>query len=300
MVFMKPRNFTEMRARRSRVTRAVKTLQKRFRGRQIRKKFPRKSSIYNKKPSYNLRTEQKFLPCAKKDEVGPLAIQTLAKAYYCNILLGNTSPTSYSESSLIEGTRITQGDANNQRNGDKVYLTKTILSFNIDMLIQPNNSGESHPILEFRTIVYKAKFNFDSKELSNPFYQLLLDLRNHPQGPLTSGINGTDLMMQPVNHRNFIILKDIKYKMTPPSITEGGGSNGHFSSGFSAYYPSMKNFKFYLPHNKLTEYSDVSPHNPTNYNPQWGVITFARATNKETTANFWEWNCRGTTCFRDP
>ncbi len=289
--------------------RGMSALQRRFRAR-ARKSAPRYSTytrfvgpVYRpikRAPTFNLKTETKFLPLLKRDERTPLAIQGLAKVYYAGLVLGHVSPTNWDETTYLEGTRIGTGTASNARIGNKVWLDKTVLNFNIDMLIMPNNAGVAYPVLEFRTIVFKPKYNFDIKEIGNPYDSLFLDESGQQYGSAVGGINGTDIMMQPLNRRQFYVLKDMKYKLSSPSIAQGGGDNAHYSSGWSSKYPCMKNIRIVLPHRKTVEYSNIAPYNPIDYDPRWAVITYARSLNKDTNAVNWMWNSRGTTMFRDP
>lgn len=255
---------------------------------------------YKKRPTYNLTSEQKYLALSKKDNLLSHPIQTLAKCYYNCVGISHSTPTGWvREISNLEGIQMIRGTGLTQRIGDKVFLQRTVLSYNIDMDIMPNNAGEAYPICEFRTIVFKCKYNFDTKNISNPFESLFLNETNQKYGSNASGFNGSDAMMQPLNRRLFWVLKDYKYKLSVPAIAQGGGDNAHYSSGWSTKYPSMKNFKFYLPHNRMVQYSQTSG-NPTDYDPRWFVITYARSLTKETTASHWEVNTRGATLFKDP
>lgn len=275
----------------------ISTLQRKFRARRgnIKPRF----SNYRKKPTYNLTSEQKYLALQRKDHLSPVPIQTLAKCYYNCVGISHTTPSGWvREISNLEGIQIQKGTGIVNRIGDKVFLQKSIISYNIDMDVQPNNSGEAFPVLEFRTIVFKSKYNFDTKQIGNPFISLFLNETNQKHGSDDSGFNGTDAMMQPLNRRLFWILKDFRYKLSSPAITEGGGGTAHRSSGWSTKYPSMKNCKFYLPHKRTVQYSDSN--NPTDYDPRWFVITYARSITKDAAASNWEVNTRGCTMFKDP
>ena len=177
-----------------------------------------------------------------------------------------------------------------------VYLNKTVINIQIDT----NASGTSniqHPTMDYRLIVFKSKFEYLSGGTSDPSTKLFLNTVNQPIGHATSGVTGFDLCTQPLNRRQFIILKDSKFTLSRPAVAMAGSTNA-FTSGWSSKYPCSKKLTLTMPHKKRARYNE-STDQPSNYNPAWSFIVYSRSHGMDNTASAWEISIRGTTVYNN-
>jgi len=227
------------------------------------------------------------------DEFQPVPIQVGALAYMQMIRTGpNIANDPTSGLAGVDGFTTTQGvSGSGERTGNYIYLKKTHLTVEVEM-----NANDTVKVpCNFRTIVFKRRRN--ANLASNlPVFQKDLFLQNNGQtvGHSTSGLNGSDLILQPVNKKDYIVFSDKKYTMTPLAFHKDNANAGFFNSKYTSY----KKFVYNLPHFKKTHY-DNNTNNPDDYDCNWYVVTYAKPLGKDSTAIGWEVNCRGTTTFTD-
>lgn len=236
-------------------------------------------------------SETKYKKVTAKDEVAPSAIQAGALAHQVSFVLGGVPSVWGSDYTDIGGISIVQGAAESNRIGDYTYLKKTHLNLEIDM--KDPTGGVSNTTLpcEFRVVVFKARRQaMPAGTTRSPQNSLFLDEICNDFGHQTSGKNGTDLMVQPLNKRHFTIYKDMKFMLSNPL-------NPSLGSAYSGHYPCMKRITLNLPHYIKAHYEDSNL--PTNYDYHFGVAIYARSLDKDTKADNWEVNLRGTTTYSD-
>lgn len=235
--------------------------------------------------------ENNLLSLLAQNEQVPIPIQTGAIATYWGGCVG--SRPSQWDSSLkdIQGLSITQGDQAGQRHGNYVYLQKSTVSVTIESRQSGATVDPVQPPTEFRIVVAKQRRGTMPAGVSfNPATSLFLDTLGNKIGYQTSGVNGTDLMEQPLNKRDWMIHTDKRFILSNWVTVNAGG--------YSGFYPCFKKFRFYLPYNKRTHYDNASSL-PDDIDYHYLIIVFARSLNKDTTANDWELNLRGSTSFKD-
>lgn len=249
--------------------------------------------IYNQMSKFS---ESKILPLTKYDESPPGAIQLGALAYFKGFVLGNAAPPAWSSTfNPLSGVATVQGDTSQDRIGNSIYLNRTHLTMEIDM----SGGIESNVPHEFRVVMFKARRATDPASISkNPATSLFLSQIGGPEGHETSGINGTDLMCQPLNKRDWVIFKDQRFLLSPPSTFPEQPDS---ATGYTGKYPVFKRIIFNMPHKIKCRYAPTggSFSEPTNYDYRYGILVYARAIGKDASASKWEVNIRGATSFMD-
>lgn len=236
--------------------------------------------------------ETKLIACTQVNELEPTAIQTGAKAYSACFCMG-TKPAAWGGTwQQLDGIKIEQGDTAQSRDGAYVYLDHTRLSFNIDTTY----STTYRPPTQFRVVVGKARRGTNPAGITqNPSTDLFIDEIGNAWGHATAGKNGTDLMLQPLNKRDWYVMSDRKFTLSTPLEDSAGGYTGK--------YPTSKNFVCRLPYAKKTKYGSSAAGAlqdfPLDIDSSYFVCIYARSEQKDTTARAWEVNVRGTTCFKD-
>lgn len=238
-------------------------------------------------------SETKLLGLNPYNELQPGAIQTGAQAYYQGFHIG-PKPTSWTGGwATLGGIEIAQGITSQEREGNYVYLDHTRVALNID-----TSGGDSYrPPMEYRVIVGKSRRGVNPAGITqDPATDLFIDEIGAPFGHRTSGKNGSDLMLQPLNKRDWYIKMDRKFTMSCPLENSGGGYTGK--------YPTTKNMAIRLPYCKKTKYGTQTATAPIQNKPidldySWFILVYARSQQKDQIANDWETNVRGTTCFKD-
>lgn len=249
--------------------------------------------------------EQKYIAVTRRDEDTPSAIQTLAKVYNYNVLVGTSLPIGWTGSyTPIGGTRIPQGDGINSRDGNVVYLQNTRVRLTVDMKVpDTGTSNVVKPPHQFRVIVFKSKIKYLKGGTHDPGTSLFLNETDARFGVTTSGVNGNDLFMFRTNKRDYRIQSDFKFTLSMPSVSsvnEGGtGANDiRYFTGYSGKYPTQKMLDITLPHNRKVNY-DNSNNEPENYNPAWCIAIIARCQGQDEIASFWEASVRAASKFKD-
>lgn len=241
----------------------------------------RVSSIMNKM------SENKLLQTQPFNESTPAAIQTAAIAYYWSAVM-QSIPTGW-DTSLhnLAGIVTTQGLGGFNRIGDYIYLKKTHLAFQIDI---NETSAEYVPPIEFRFIIVKARQSNQPAGLTDaPQTTLFLNNLGGTVGHATSGFNGADLMLQPLNKRDWVVYRDQKFTLSSPS-TSGGGMN--------SFYKSRKNLFVDLKYYGKTRIHPGS-NIPEDLDCHYLMVLYASSIGKDRKADSWEVSCRGTTSFTD-
>lgn len=252
--------------------------------------MPSSKSISRKVKStiFNL-AEKKFSPLTDYNESVGAAIQTGAQATCWCCVLGDKPSAWDSSFKPLGGIEIGLGNNKEKRIGDYVQLQKTHLSLNLDMKM--NNTQA--PPLEFRVIHFRQRRSAMPAGINpDPATSLFLTTSGGEFGHATSGINGTDLMFQPLNKKEWIIYKDQKFLLTKPSHVDSDGG-GQLPNA----YPCMKNFLFNFPFYKKAKYTGGNI--PENVAYHHAVVIYARTLDKDQNSTVWEVNTRGTTTFCD-
>ena len=246
--------------------------------------------------------ETKYNPCREINENPPQAIQLGALAYYEGYVIGNLPATWDTQLIPIDGISTQQGDGGvRERTGNYVYLKKNHFTLEIDMKSAATNLTGT-PLTEFRVVVCKQRRAvIPTGQAPSPQNTLFLALDNSEFGYQTSGINGTDLMRQPLNKRDWVIHTDKRFTLTsPPTVTPGGGPQ---PQTYNTKYASHKRMMFNLPFYKKTRYAPPAGGSltsfPTDIDFHYGVFIFARSIDKDTEALAWESNVRAVTTYQD-
>lgn len=282
------------------VRKGSKTLAKKYRAAKSQARYNPSVSrnvvnrmIYNQLSKFS---ESKILPLRKYNESAPLPIQIGAQAYFKAFVLGENIPANWSGSfETLSGIACIQGDLSTQRQGNYVYLNKTHLTMEIDM----SSNIETNVPHEFRVIMFKERRATDPAGFTkNPAVSLFLSQIGAPEGHETGGINGTDLMCQPLNKRDWVIMRDQRFLLSPPQTIP---ESIETAAGYSGKYPVFKRMVFNMPHKIKARYppEGATLTEPVNYDFRYGIIVYARAIGKDQRAQNWEVNIRGATSFMD-
>ena len=152
----------------------------------------------------------------QQNEVTPTTQVGSTKTYSLQYTLGENPPTGWTDYTALGGMAIPQGTGTNERVGQWAYLKKGHATISIDM--KPNTSSslpDTQPC-EFRVICFKAKpgmRNFGSSY--SPDTSLFYNTAGQEIGPTSSGINGSDMQLQPLNRRRWSIYCDKKFILSP-------------------------------------------------------------------------------------
>lgn len=267
-----------------------------------RKKYPARLS--GSRANYNLAkqvsrimnrvSENKLVPLLNSNEVAGVPIQVGALAYTKSFTLG-TIPSVWSGItglSSLSGMSFVAGTGHQQRIGRYIYLQKTHMTLELDM-----NVDESYMVpTEFRVICFKAKRGNNPSGITNRFDQtLFISPAGLDFGHNTSGINGTDLIVQPLNKKDWQIRFDKRFMLSNPAMANSSGS---LQTAYSGKYPVMKRMTFDLPFYSKCEVDNVTTE-PMDVDTNYVVVIYARTLAKDAFASKWEVSTRGTTTFKD-
>lgn len=295
---------------RSRRTTSYKYVPSRARGKlQTSKK---RKTTYGKKASYPTRltgsrinyvvakqvnramsrvSENKINPFTKINELNPTPIQLGAVAHTLQFMIGDIP-------SIWTGTRglntitpfaFPQGDGQSNRDGDSIYLNKSVYTMELDM----NQLLPGRQVTQFRVVCFKALRADTPQGIAHAYKDnLFLDTNGSYFGHETPGINGTDLMVQPINKKYWNVLHDQSFTMSPVS--------DNATTYNSSYYGSHRTMRFNIPWYKKVSFENPSfPDTPDNIDFRWVCAIFARPVGKDGNADSWEANIRGLTTFKD-
>jgi hypothetical protein len=232
-------------------------------------------------------SETKYQGIISQNQVAPVPIQALALAHMAKFVIGG-SPSGWTDLTNLGGMTFVQGVSTGNRIGDYIYLKKTHLNIQIDMKAAEDSSNVP---TEFRMIVCKQRRAANPAGTTRaPQATLFLDQEALDIGDATSGVNGSDLMLQPLNKRHWQIHKDIKFRMSNPLVTSQ-------SSAYSGFYPIMRRFSLDLPYYQKCHFDDANQ--PTNIDYHYLVIFYARSLDRQSKADNWEINIRGNSQYVD-
>ena len=231
-------------------------------------------------------TETKVLPMTKINEWNPTPIQTLAQAYTSQFCFGSI-PAVWSGTrglSSITNFQIPPAD----REGDYVYLNKSSLTVEVDM----NQGVAGKGLCEFRVICFKSIRADTPVGISHAYKDdLFLDIDGGYFGHETPGVNGTDLMVQPVNKKFWHVLSDERFTLSP-------SNDGAVNNSNSSYYGSHRTMKFSVPWYKKVSFDNLL-NTPDNIDYRYVFAIFARPVGKDNAGDSWELNIRGLTTYKD-
>lgn len=198
----------------------------------------------------------------------------------------------------LGGIVSSEGTGEMNHIGQYIYLKKTHLNFQIDALMSTTNK----PLMQFRVIVAKSRQSVQPAGTTDyPQNTLFINQTGTEQGHAstsTLAMNTFEVMNNPLNKRNWVILRDMRfYLATPVNIPDVSGTTG---VGYNQKYPSRKNFRINLPHYCKTRLSTAG--SPVDYDAHYVVYIYATAVGATTNAylpdNFRVF-MRGTTSFTD-
>lgn len=229
-------------------------------------------------------SENKLIACSDSNQLRPTAIQTGAQAFFVAYNIG-ISPT-FTGSYILDGIRMQQGLDTKSRVGDYVYLQKTHLTVKLEMI----NANTQTPT-QFRMLVIKLRrYNNPAGVTSVPDESLFLDPQGVKFGHATSGKTGLDLMMQPTNKRDWVILQDRKFTLQ-------NYNNLSEATAIYNHYPCYKDMQIDLPYYKKTKYGVNNL--PIDMDYRYTVIFYAHNVSRETSSEDFEVTTRGTTSYKD-
>jgi len=258
---------------------AIKTLPARLRANKT--KYTINKMISNQ---LNKFSENKLIACADSNQLPPTAIQTGAQAYFVAYNIG-LAPT-FTGSYILNGIQFQPGTSAGQRIGDYVYLMKTHLTIKLEMI----NANTQTPT-QFRMLVIKLRrYNNPAGVTSVPEESLFLEPTGTKFGHATAGKTGLDLMMQPTNKRDWVILKDQKFTLQ-------NYNNLNQATAIYNHYPCYKDIQLNLPYYKKTKYGSSSL--PIDMDYRYTVIFYAHNVARETSSEDFEVTTRGTTTYKD-
>lgn len=181
-----------------------------------------------------------------------------------------------------------KGDNNNERTGDYMFLKKSHLKMEIQML--PTNSSVSlqglQSTTQFRFMIVKANRKYNKLGVS-PIAgsSLFLTTENDQFGFGIAGQPSTastfSNMSQPINKRKWIVYKDTKFTLSTPAqqFTDTSIPDSVTSIDTSnSKYPVKKLLKIDLPIYKKTHFDSESTV-PDSVDTQWLLVIQACPTN---------------------
>lgn len=172
-----------------------------------------------------------------------------------------------------------QGDANDERSGNYMYIKKSHIKFEVQML--PNEDITPNPGLtstvDFRLIVVKANRKYNELGASpDAGNSLFLNTQNDEFG-YDGNVATTFLnMAQPINKRKWLVYRDQRFTLSPPATQNSSGVPGELTNSAFSKYPVKKMVSFNLPVWKKTHF-DTNNH-PDNLDTQWLMILAATPT----------------------
>ena len=211
--------------------------------------------------------ETSYIALTNKDSATPHQVQS-TNAYFKGFTLGPTVPTGWTSYESLDGMTVAQGTGQNQRIGASMYIKNTHLNMEIDMVL-PDSGVDAHAT-EFRVIVFKVKPAARNLGVSlTPNTSLFLDTSGNQIGHESTGVTGTDLMLQPLDRRRWVIYRDQKFTLSPQlkPTTSGGWT--------STKYPVMKRFSINMPFYQKTKFDASGV--PFELDMHYGVVIYARS-----------------------
>lgn len=188
----------------------------------------------------------------------------------------------------LAGFQTIQGDAGNQHVGNYVYYKKTSINLQLDMVYNDNATKQ----LQFRMIVAKARqLATPAGQQDLPQTTLFLNQIGNRQGVdsvSSLAMVPFEVMNNPINKRNWVVLRDSKFFLNNPTSMQQGK------------YPSRRNFRITLPHYKKTKITTAGA--ALDYDPKYIIYIFATVPGALTNAvlpDDFRVAARGTTSYSD-
>lgn len=238
----------------------------------------------------NPMAERKLSAFTDQNEALPVPIAVGAQAYKYTVVLGNNSPSTWSGFSPLGGFDFPQGTGNNDRDGRYMWLDKSTINFSVHM----NPDARLSAPVQFRMIVFRARRVTTPTGVSyDPNLRLLLKPNGDGFGAGTSGINFNDLYLQPTNKRDWVIIRDQKFTLSP-YLQDGTTA----TAAWQGRYPNFKTMRLVLPHKIKSSFSATTDE-PDDYDYHYGIAIYAGRVGRDQNATGWEVNLRGTTSALD-
>lgn len=235
--------------------------------------------------------EKKLSALTDYNESLPSAIAIGAQAFKWYGVMGAVAPSTWSGGfNTLGGFEFPQGTGNNDRDGRYMFLNKTSMTLSVHMNASPRLSAP----VQFRMIIFRARRVTTPTGVSyDPNLRLMLKPNGDAFGAGTGGINFNDLYFQPTNKRDWIIVGDKKFTLSP--FLEDGTLA---TAAWQGKYPNFKLFRLSLNHMIKSSFSNVD-NQPDDYDYKYGVAIFAGCIGRDQFATGWEVNLRGTTSAID-
>lgn len=191
-----------------------------------------------------------------------------------NQLTGNMATEFATPQGPLNLFTFEQGDDNDQRTGNYMYVKKSHMKLEIQMLpsvgITPNPGLNS--TVDFRLIVVKANRKYN--ELGNSpdaGNSLFINTQNQDFGYDSTVANTFLHMSQPINKRKWLVYRDQKFTLSPPATESASGVPGEVTNAAFSKYPVKKMVSFNLPVWKKTHFNNTT-FVPDNLDTQWLMI----------------------------
>lgn len=262
-----------------------------------RTRAKRNAKLYNALKTFN---ETKLIPTIEYTDSNPQAIQPGSTTFWWGGVLGPETIPAVPWTGTwnpLGGIGTIQGNTATQRDGNYIYLNKTHATFQIDMNARDVENSSVH---EFRVILFKTRRGTNPvARYPDPTTQLFLDSLGNPFGHASLGFDGFDIMLHPLNKRQFVIFKDMRFCMTPQM------ANNVNLEGVNQKYDSFKRMPMNMNHKikcriPLPEDPGTFGY-PSNYDYFYGMAIYSRSVNAGgvNDANQWKLSTRGTTSWMD-
>lgn len=212
----------------------------------------------------------------------------------------------YTHMNLFE---FPQGELNDERIGDYMFIRQSKLKFEIQALSQQLVQGSpegAQPVIQFRFIVVKSNRKYDSLgDVQDPGNTLFLDTQNNAFGYGIPGSTSTSTSFlnfsAPINKRDWIVYCDKRFKLSAPVLGDDPIGSERTNNAYPKYN-TKKYLEVNLPVHKKTHF-DNNTDCPDNVDTQWLVICQAihgSYCDASTTApRNWRMNVLGTTSAYD-
>ncbi len=197
----------------------------------------------------------------------------------------------------LEGMLCPRGDGQGQRIGQSVFMKHTNIALNLSMNAQTDGSRDALPY-RYRMIVFKPKQRVRTPgNPSDPTTDLFLDVQGNEFGHGQTDIEFMDIWQSLLNKRDYTIVKDSKFMLTPPSyksdLSSGVAHNVTHSGAMS------KDINIRVPYDKKTIY-DNDTNLPDNLNTATGILIFAQCLgNPNENSELFSVSTQGNTVYQD-
>lgn len=234
--------------------------------------------------------ERKLSPFTDQNEVASVPIAVGAQAYKYTVVLGNAAPSTWGGFNPLAGFNFPAGTGLNQRDGRYMWLDKSTINMSVHM----NPDTALGAPVQFRMVIFRARRVTTPTGVSyDPNLRLFLKPNGDGFGAGTAGTTFNDLYLQPTNKRDWIIIRDQRFTLSPllrPSTTE--------TAAWQGKYANFKMVRINLPHKIKSSFSNAS-NEPDDYDFHYGIAIYAGRIGRDQNADDWEVNLRGTTSALD-